>query len=123
MAHRDYGPRGRRGRRLACRPAPGERTPPLVSPPIPRARPLCRARAAFPLPAVLFPATIGDNRFAMRTLLLGLGNPLLGDDAVGLKVAALVRARLDGSAGVDVVEEEAGGLPPPRRAVPGHDRR
>jgi hydrogenase maturation protease len=46
----------------------------------------------------------------MRTLLLGLGNPLLGDDAVGLKVAALVSQRLDGTAGVDVEEEEAGGL-------------
>jgi len=41
---------------------------------------------------------------------LGLGNPLLGDDAVGLKVAALVRERLDGRVDVDVAEEEAGGL-------------
>ena len=33
----------------------------------------------------------------MRTLVLGLGNPLLGDDAVGLRVAVLVRERLDGA--------------------------
>jgi hydrogenase maturation protease len=46
----------------------------------------------------------------MRALVLGLGNPLLGDDAVGLKVAALVRQRLEGVSGVDVEEEEAGGL-------------
>jgi len=46
----------------------------------------------------------------VKTLVLGLGNPLLGDDAVGLKVAALVRERLDGREDVDVAEEEAGGL-------------
>jgi hydrogenase maturation protease len=46
----------------------------------------------------------------LRTLVLGLGNPLLGDDAVGLRVAALVRERLNGAPGVDVEEEEAGGL-------------
>ena len=46
----------------------------------------------------------------MRTLVLGLGNPLLGDDAVGLKVAARVRDRLNGAPGVEVEEEEAGGL-------------
>jgi hydrogenase maturation protease len=46
----------------------------------------------------------------MRILVLGLGNPLLGDDAVGLKVAALVRQRLAGAPGVEVEEGEAGGL-------------
>ncbi|HEX9187086.1 MAG TPA: hydrogenase maturation protease [Vicinamibacteria bacterium] len=57
----------------------------------------------------------------MRTLVLGLGNPLLGDDAVGLKVAALVRERLDGAPGVDVEEEEAGGLRLMERMA-GYDR-
>jgi len=57
----------------------------------------------------------------MRTLVLGLGNPLLGDDAVGLKVAALVRERLDGSPDVDVEEEEAGGLRLMERMT-GYDR-
>jgi len=57
----------------------------------------------------------------MRTLVLGLGNPLLGDDAVGLKVAALVRERLNGAPGVDVEEEEAGGLRLMERMT-GYDR-
>jgi hydrogenase maturation protease len=57
----------------------------------------------------------------MRSLVLGLGNPLLGDDAVGLKVAALVRERLDGRPGVDVGEEEAGGLRLMERMT-GYDR-
>jgi hydrogenase maturation protease len=60
-------------------------------------------------------------RSSMRTLVLGLGNPLLGDDAVGLNVAALVRERLDGSADVDVEEEEAGGLRLMERMT-GYDR-
>jgi len=47
---------------------------------------------------------------AVKTLVLGLGNPLLGDDSVGLKVVALVRERLAGRADVEVAEEEAGGL-------------
>jgi hydrogenase maturation protease len=56
--------------------------------------------------------TIDERQTTMtlRTLVLGLGNPLLGDDAVGLKVAALVRERLGEGSGVDVEEEEAGGL-------------
>jgi len=41
---------------------------------------------------------------------LGLGNPLLGDDAIGLRVAAVLRERLAGRGDVDVREEEAGGL-------------
>ena len=57
----------------------------------------------------------------MRILVLGLGNPLLGDDAVGLKVAALVRDRLKGVPGVDVEEEEAGGLRLMERMT-GYDR-
>jgi hydrogenase maturation protease len=57
----------------------------------------------------------------MRTLVLGLGNPLLGDDAVGLKVAALVRERLDGTPGIDVAQEEAGGLRLMERMT-GYDR-
>ena len=42
--------------------------------------------------------------------MLGLGNPLLGDDAIGLRVAAVLRERLAGRGDVDVREEEAGGL-------------
>jgi hydrogenase maturation protease len=47
---------------------------------------------------------------AVKTLVLGLGNPLLGDDSVGLRVAARVRARLAGRPDVVVADEEAGGL-------------
>lgn len=44
----------------------------------------------------------------MRTLVLGLGNELAGDDAVGVLVARTVRRRLAGKA--DVVESSASGL-------------
>ncbi len=57
----------------------------------------------------------------MRTLVLGLGNPLLGDDAVGLKVAGLVRERLHGRADVDVLEDETGGIRLMER-LSGYDR-
>jgi hydrogenase maturation protease len=57
----------------------------------------------------------------LRTLVLGLGNPLLGDDAVGLEVAARVRERLQGAPGVDVEEEAAGGLRLMERMT-GYDR-
>jgi hydrogenase maturation protease len=46
----------------------------------------------------------------VKTLVLGLGNPVLGDDSVGLEVARRVRARLAGRQDVEVAEEEAGGL-------------
>jgi hydrogenase maturation protease len=57
----------------------------------------------------------------MRILVLGLGNPLLGDDTVGLKVAARVRERLSGAPGVEVEEEAAGGLRLMERMT-GYDR-
>ena len=44
------------------------------------------------------------------TLVLGLGNPLLGDDGVGLVVAAGVKARLRAEADVEVDVESCGGL-------------
>ncbi|HZD79455.1 MAG TPA: hydrogenase maturation protease [Actinomycetota bacterium] len=44
----------------------------------------------------------------MRTLVLGLGNELAADDAVGLLVARAVRERLQGRA--DVVESSASGM-------------
>jgi hydrogenase maturation protease len=57
----------------------------------------------------------------MRTLVLGLGNPLLGDDAVGLKVAAAVRERVASRDDVAVEEETAGGLQLMERLT-GYDR-
>jgi hydrogenase maturation protease len=46
----------------------------------------------------------------VKTLVLGLGNPLLGDDAIGLRVAERLRQELAGREDVEVREEEAGGL-------------
>lgn len=57
----------------------------------------------------------------MRTLVLGLGNPILGDDSVGLRVAQEVRARLGGRPDVEVDEDYWGGLRLMERLV-GYDR-
>lgn len=57
----------------------------------------------------------------MRTIVVGLGNPILSDDSVGIKVAALVKQRLPDDAGVDVVEAYAGGLRL-MEAIAGYDR-
>jgi hydrogenase maturation protease len=47
----------------------------------------------------------------MRTLLLGMGNPLLCDDAVGVRLAADLALRLGRQRGLDVIEEcSVGGL-------------
>lgn len=57
----------------------------------------------------------------MRTLVLGLGNPILGDDGVGLQVAAMVRARLPKGSHVEVDVDYWGGLRLMERLV-GYDR-
>jgi hydrogenase maturation protease len=47
----------------------------------------------------------------MKTLLLGLGNPILTDDSVGIRLAADIAAGLGARAGLDVVPDcPAGGL-------------
>lgn len=46
----------------------------------------------------------------MRTLVLGLGNPLLRDDSVGLRVARALKPALQGSPDIDLDEEYRGGL-------------
>jgi hydrogenase maturation protease len=45
-----------------------------------------------------------------KVLVLGLGNPLLGDDSVGLRVAQQVRLQLAGRPDVEVAEDYWGGL-------------
>lgn len=45
----------------------------------------------------------------MRTLIFGLGNPILSDDAVGLIVARMVHARVDNQ-GVELVEAATAGM-------------
>lgn len=46
----------------------------------------------------------------MRTIVVGLGNPILTDDGVGIRVAELVKERLATNADVDVIVAYAGGL-------------
>ncbi len=46
----------------------------------------------------------------MRTIVIGMGNPVRADDGVGLAVARNLRERLGDAPDVDVVELWAGGL-------------
>lgn len=46
----------------------------------------------------------------MKTLILGLGNPILTDDGVGILAAREIEARLNGNEDVDVSEVSVGGL-------------
>ena len=46
----------------------------------------------------------------MKTLVIGLGNPLVSDDSVGLRVAAELKSRLADRPDVDVDEDFWGGL-------------
>jgi hydrogenase maturation protease len=57
----------------------------------------------------------------MSTLIIGLGNPLVTDDSVGLRVAAELRCRLNGHGAAEVVEDYWGGLRLMERMV-GYDR-
>ncbi len=54
------------------------------------------------------PPALASSR--KNILVLGLGNPLLGDDGVGLRVAQQVRLELAGRPDVDVAEGSCGGL-------------
>jgi hydrogenase maturation protease len=57
-----------------------------------------------------------------RTLVMGMGNPYLRDDAVGIRLAAFLRGRLGEAPGRSWLEEcSAGGLEILDR-VTGHDR-
>ena len=57
----------------------------------------------------------------MKTLIIGLGNPVLSDDSVGLHVAAALRARIGDRPDVEVAEDHRGGLQLMERLV-GYDR-
>jgi hydrogenase maturation protease len=57
----------------------------------------------------------------MKTLILGLGNPILGDDSAGLKVAEIVRQSGTLDPSVEVSEDYAGGLRLMERMV-GYDQ-
>ena len=45
-----------------------------------------------------------------NTVIIGLGNPILSDDGVGIQVARKLRERLAGRPGIEVIEAYAGGL-------------
>jgi hydrogenase maturation protease len=45
-----------------------------------------------------------------RTLVIGLGNPILSDDGAGIYAARMVKAALPSHAEVDIVELSVGGL-------------
>ena len=45
-----------------------------------------------------------------RTVVIGIGNPILGDDGVGIKAARELRDRLPEGSGIDVIELSAGGI-------------
>lgn len=57
----------------------------------------------------------------MKTLILGLGNPLITDDSVGLRVVAELRPLLEGRDGIEVHEDYWGGLRLMER-MEGYDR-
>ncbi|NIM92705.1 MAG: hydrogenase maturation protease [Anaerolineales bacterium] len=46
----------------------------------------------------------------MKTLILGLGNPLLRDDSVGLRVVQELRTKINGAPDVELGEDYWGGL-------------
>jgi hydrogenase maturation protease len=50
------------------------------------------------------------DRLPLKTIIIGLGNPLLTDDALGLKAAARLRQRLPLRDRVEVVDAYLGGL-------------
>ena len=57
----------------------------------------------------------------MKTLILGLGNPLITDDSIGLRVVETLGPRLAGRADVEVSEDYWGGLRLMERMI-GFDR-
>lgn len=57
----------------------------------------------------------------MKTLIVGLGNPILGDDGVGWKVAEGIKGHLPGDMHVDVECASLGGISLMERLI-GYDR-
>jgi len=58
----------------------------------------------------------------MRTLLLGMGNPLLSDDAVGIRLAGDFSRRLGQVAGLEIIEECSAGGVDLLQIIEGYDR-
>lgn len=57
----------------------------------------------------------------MKTLIIGLGNPLVSDDSVGLRVAEILRERLADRTDIEIGEDYWGGLRLMERMI-GYDR-
>ena len=57
----------------------------------------------------------------MRTIIVGVGNPILTDDSVGIKVARMVEEKIDRLHDVEVSELHAGGIRL-MEALVGYDR-
>jgi hydrogenase maturation protease len=57
----------------------------------------------------------------MKTLIIGLGNPLLRDDSIGLRVAKEIKGLLAGCPGIEILEDYWGGLRLMEQMV-GYDR-
>ena len=57
-----------------------------------------------------------------RTLLLGMGNPILSDDAVGIRLVSDFRRRLGNVAGLDIVDDCTAGGMDLLQIIEGYDR-
>ncbi|MFC1945078.1 hydrogenase maturation protease [Chloroflexota bacterium] len=68
-----------------------------------------RATLAATTPVFMVQPMRRDGCDQMRTIILGLGNPILSDDGVGLRVARELEGRVSGEA-VEVVETGMAGL-------------
>jgi hydrogenase maturation protease len=67
------------------------------------------------------PAERAAGRLRVKVLVLGLGNPILRDDSIGLRVVRAVAPRVEGRDDVEVAEDYHGGLRLMERMV-GYDR-
>ena len=57
----------------------------------------------------------------MKSLIIGLGNPIMGDDAIGCRCAQVIETILDGLPGVEVDQFFRGGISLMERLI-GYDR-
>jgi hydrogenase maturation protease len=70
------------------------------------------------------PIKSGSDRegvFLLKTLIIGLGNPILRDDGIGIRIAEKIKHRLNGKKDIEVIELSVGGLRL-MEAMSGYDR-
>jgi hydrogenase maturation protease len=73
------------------------------------------------LPISLLPNVFTPSGWEMKTLVLGLGNPILTDDGVGVHIAETIRLALPPDTSIKVSEASVGGLGLMERLL-GYDR-